>query len=143
MANGSTRVLWVVLTLAIGVAAGWFIGSKAGPPPVADKGSSTIVVGPKAKDLTIQKLHLSRGGHEVASWVSKDKAKTLFIEFTEEPFENMQPANGRFRVQCKGRHCYSDEIKDGAAYKEYKYWQILDGGTVPPDEADGIIIIDP
>lgn len=143
MANGSSRVLTVILSIVIALAAGWFIGSRARPQPSADKGIKAIVVGPKAKDLTIPRLNMSRGDHDVAFWVSKDKAKKLYIEFTEEVFENMQrQSNGRYRVQCNGRHCYSDEIKEGTPYTEYKYWQILDTGTPPPDEADGIIIID-
>jgi hypothetical protein len=144
MANGSSRVLPVILSLVVGFAVGWLIRSQVGLPPAAKKGTSAIVVGPKAKDLTIPELHLSRSNQDVAFWVSKDKAKKLYIEFTEELFENMQrQPNNRFRVDCKGRHCYSDEIKEGAAYKNYKYWQILDDGSGHPDEADGMIIIDP
>ena len=108
------------------------------------KGTHAVVVGPKAKDITILELHLSRGAADVAFWVSRDKGKKLYIEFADQPFVNMQrQANGRYRVQCQGRHCYSDEINPEASYeRRYKYWQILDKDGVL-EEADGIIIIDP
>jgi hypothetical protein len=55
-----------------------------------------------------------------------------------------QERNGRFRVDCRGRQCYSDEISPDARHKHpYKYWQVLDDGVNKPVEADGIIIIDP
>ena len=118
------------------------LGLAAGCATAGSK-AHAIVVGPKAKDLTIGTLHMSRGRHDVVFWASSEQKKKIFIQFTDEPFENMtRQANGRFQVQCQGRQCYSDEIKADAKYGAHKYWQILDDGTTR-DEEDGIIIIDP
>lgn len=80
----------------------------------------------------------------MVSWVATDPAKKLYIEFTEQPFENMQQqANGRFRVRCNGHRCHSDKIRQELEYSEYKYFQILEDASGVRDEVDGMIIIVP
>jgi hypothetical protein len=142
----STAILVVVVAAALGGAS---TRTDGGHLKVIKKGTNAVVVGPKAKDISIDELRLSKGNQEVAFWSSDKKSKLLSIEFEKEVFENMtQLGNGRYQVNCKGRFCLSDDIKiaynaGGDVYNTYKYWQVLveNGGT--PDVSDGIIIIDP
>ena len=142
MLNGLSRIRLPLLALSVlGLTLLGFFAACATAPTTAK--AHAIVVGPMAKDLTIPVLHMSRGRHDVVFWASSDSTKKLYIEFTDEPFQNMtRQGNGRFQVQCQGRQCYSDEIKPDAPYGPHKYWQILDKNG-NKEEADGIIIIDP
>lgn len=134
-------ILGILLALALGCA-------STHPFPVEKKGTHAVVVGPKAKNISIDKLRLSKGDGDVAFWASDKKGKTLSIEFETEVFDNMTHlGNGRWQVTCRSRQCFSDEIKvpyneGGEARNTYKYWQVLTVGT-EQDTADGIIIIDP
>ena len=141
----SRAILVVLLAAALGCAS---TKTDGGHFKVVKKGTSVVVVGPKPENISIDELHLSKGNEEVAFWVTDKKNKLLSIEFEKEVFENMTPlANGRYQVTCKGRQCFSDEIKipynaGGEIYNRYTYYQVLvEGGQT--NRSDGIIIIDP
>lgn len=148
MANALSRALVATLAVIVALSLGCASTHPAGLG-VKKVGIHAVVVGPKADQITIDELHLSKSKYEVAFWAAREKGKKLYIEFPVEVFEGMtpNPRTGRFQIQCTGRHCYSDEIK--VPYHEgderlntYKYWQTLDDGSTP-DTADGIIVIDP
>lgn len=150
MPNGSSRVLPVILSLVVGFAAGWFFRPTPPPPPPAiPKGTSVILVGPKASDLTIPKIKISKTDEDVLFWIAKKKDQQLWIELDDDIFEgkSTQGKYARYRVQCDGRRCFSGEIKPDTPAdpnKEHKYWQILlDSAGTELDHADGMIIIDP
>lgn len=116
---------------------------------IVAKGLVVVVVGPKASDLNIDELRIRKDLDEVALWVHKLKGKNLYIEFDEEVFENMtKQSNGRWRVNCQKRHCYSDEIKlyytkpEDKPKNKHTYYQIVEDAT-SREVKDGIIIIDP
>jgi hypothetical protein len=111
-------------------------------------GIHVVIVGPRASDLSIDKLYLDSGRNEVAFWVHKLKGKNLFIEFDEEVFQNMtKQSNGHWRLNdCQKRRCYSDEIKlyypHDPVKNQHIYYQIVEDAT-SREVKDGIIIITP
>ena len=143
MSKGTFCALGALLALVVGFVIGDRIGPRLAFWPFTPKGVHAIVVGPRAQDLSLPLVEISKKDEDVLFWVSKSKGRVLYIEFEEELFEGMKPVNGRFRVECKGRICQSGEIKPGAPEnKEHKYWQILenpDGSS--RDKVDGRIII--
>lgn len=142
MATPLSRSLAAIVFLVAGVAIGGILAVRG----VFDKlftpsGVRAIIVGPDPSKLSIGKLRISKEKADVVFWAARRKDDRLFIEFEDEVFEGMEAqANGRYRVQCAGRTCYSREIK--GAYGDFKYWQILIGPDGTPREADGRIIID-
>jgi hypothetical protein len=148
MAKALSRFSTAILVVLVAASLGCTTTQTHGGHAFIKKGTQAVVVGPKAKDISIDKLRLSKGNEDIAFWATDKKSKALSIEFEKEVFENMtRLSNGRYQVDCKGRFCFSGEIKipyneGGDVYNTYKYWQVLaEGGT--QDVADGIIIIDP
>ena len=140
MATGSSQTTALVVAFVVGVGVGWAIGTYTATPGTI----FSVVVGPSASDVFPSSVTLSRGHGDMATWTAKDPGKTLFIEFTEQPFQGMQPqtGTGRYRVACQGGRCDSGSISQSAPYKDYKYWQTLvDVTTNQQDTADGHIII--
>lgn len=160
MPNGSSRVLPVILSLVVGAVVGWLVGCAqqapapqptptVQPPPAIPKGTSVILVGPKASDLTIPKIKISKNNEDILFWAAKKKNQQLWIELDDDIFE-VPPVRGKYalyRVKCEGRRCFSGEIKPDTPAdpnKEHKYWQILlDSAGNELDHADGMIIIEP
>jgi hypothetical protein len=149
MSNGSSRVLPVLVALVVGVLGGWLLARTLLPPPppteAIPKGTSVILVGPKASDLTIPKVKIGKMDGDVLFWVAKKKSKQLWIELDDDLFENTIPGKyARYRVQCQGRWCFSGEIKSNAPEKPdgSKYLQVLIEGGIE-EKADGWIIINP
>lgn len=151
MSSGS-RVLIVILSLVVGLAAGWLLHQPPPtPPPVNTVGNGTavIVVGPGADDLTIRTAKISKKDEDVLFWAAKKKDRQLWIELDADIFEKTVPGKyAKYRVQCDGRRCFSGDIKPGTSPSAdplgYKYWQVLlDSNGVEVDKADGMIIIRP
>jgi hypothetical protein len=142
MAMQTSRFLAAVVVLLVGVAIGATLAARGAFDKLfTPSGVRAVVVGPDPARLSIGKLRISKDRADVVFWAARRKDDRLFIEFEDEVFEGMEAqANGRYRVQCAGRTCYSREIK--GAYGDFKYWQILIGPDGTPREADGRIIID-
>ena len=176
MANGSSRVLPMILSLALGFVVGWVLHSQPPPPPpppspvpttppptatitpkpVLVPGHHTIMVGPKAKDLTEEYAAVSKQkGHKVR-WVAQDPDLTLTILFKvadfdptaggEPPFKGPKSVDQSYTCR-PDKFCKSDQINDKLTPTDthpyqYKYWQILfDNAGNEVDRADGMIII--
>ena len=165
MAKGPSRIAALLIAPLIGVAVGWLAGPLASPPQLlaaaarqpdaappptpVPTGNHSILVGPKACDLSISVVAISKGKKNVIWWNSVDSAKELWIEIDQEIFKKMVPGKvGKYRVDCKGASCFSHNVSDSVEpdpNKQYKYWQILvdPDPTKPQDKCDGMIIINP
>ncbi len=114
-------------------------------PPFEADGTNAILVGPKAKNLSIPTDHLDAAQGDVAVWVSANPKATLYIDFHEEIFDGMTKLpGGLYRVQCSGNRCDSGPIKSGVPHdpKGYKYDQTITDAS-GTDHEDGRIIIKP
>lgn len=147
MANGSSRVLAVIVSLIVGVAAGLLAGRLLWR---AQGGPLHAQVGPNACDLLPKSHNLSKNDWDTLIWTTKGTSKRLYIEFAAPPaaqdipfYGMVKQPNGRYRVLCHGGSCFSGAINPEAREGEYKYWQVLDDGSGHPDECDGMIIIKP
>jgi hypothetical protein len=139
MTTGS-QIGSVLAALVVGAGVGFLIGRSSGAPPQG--ATFTVVVGPTAAELSIPTVTLSARNGERVIWLAKDSARTLLIEFAEQPFNGMQrQPNLRYRVPCQAGRCDSGSINKSATYKDYKYWQTLVDATGTRDEVDGHIII--
>jgi hypothetical protein len=142
MANGSSRIVPVLLSLIIGFAVGWYINRER---PAVAKGTGLAIIGPRASDNSLPEVHLSKTDGDVLLLVSKKKGRHLVVETDENVFENTSPGKyAKYRLSCQARRCYSDEIKaDVPEGKRFKYWQVLiDPSGQNEDKQDGWIIID-
>ena len=126
------------------VALGWLVSTAAAAPP---PGNHSILIGPKACDVSIPVATISKMNKNVVWWNSADPDKELWIEFDEEIFKQMTPGKfGKFRVDCKKASCFSHHVSDSMRpdpTKEYKYWQVLAAPDSSIDKCDGRIIINP
>ena len=145
MAKDLSRIAALLIAVGCLVAA-----AQAAPPPTpVPSGNHSILVGPKACDLSIPVAAISKGNKNVIWWNSLDPTKELWIEFDEELFKKMIPGKfGKYRVDCKRASCFSHTLSDSVKpdpAKQYKYWQILvdPDPAKPPDKCDGMIIIKP
>ena len=147
MPNKSSRFI-ALIALLVGALIGWLVKPAPGleqPPPCS--GDAVIRVGLDG-NVNRPTVTLDKEKHEVAFWVSADRTNKLLIEFEQNaPFEGMEKeTNGRWKVHCESRTCFSGDISKEAQgeYESYKYWQVLenkDGKRII--EVDGHIIIKP
>ena len=104
MANGSSRVLPVIVSLALGFAVGWLLHTQPSPPPPVAVPTATpptvavtptptliaghhaIAVGPKAKDLSDDPAPISKEKDHRARWLAQDPNLTLKIVFYAKDF---------------------------------------------------------
>jgi hypothetical protein len=111
-------------------------------PPVANATNYAVSVGPTCADLSRYCVPLSKSAGDTVTWTATTSTTTLFIEFAQQPFQNMQPQpNGHYRVPCTGSTCNSGTINPSAQYGEYKYSQIFATNGTTTCQTDGHIII--
>ena len=108
MATGSSQIGPVLAAFVVGAGVGVFIGRSTATvtPPT----NFSVSVGPQALNLfPSSPVTLFRSHGDTATWGATDRSKTLFIEFTEQPFQGMQlqTNTGRYRVACLGATCNS------------------------------------
>jgi hypothetical protein len=153
MANGSSRVLPVLLSVVVGFVVGWFVKRPA-PDPFASRNGFLIRVHSDGK-LSMDPVTASRKLNHQVAWTSDLGVQTLEIVFHEKdfptgakkmpPFEEkwMTHKGGDWIVRCGGGTCYSGDINSNldlpdGTHLDYKYDQIVDAKAV-----DGMIIIRP
>ena len=164
MANGSSRVLPVILSVVVAFAAGWLVGRSAtaqpapAPKPTVVAGDHYIRVGPTAKEVSEPQAEISQSQDHRVVWTAKDPKHALTIAFKaidfpraaggEPPFAG--PNGKDLEIKCNpGSFCNPGPINPKLPKLtrnqklNYKYWQILDGPSGYHDQADGMIIIDP
>ncbi len=137
--------VFTLVTAVVMLAAGFLIGRAVDIDIFTPKGILAVVVGPAADTLSHKKVKISAPKEEVLFWASKQKKRFLRIEFEKEVFDGMTHlANGRYALDdCKGRRCFSGDVKAGVAGGEYKYWQALfDPDGSHEDLKDGWIVIE-
>jgi hypothetical protein len=140
MANGGSRISVAIMTLIIGAAAGYWLGSKKGAeqdaatkdPQIASLTTKVsaltkqvtdlnaqlaaqgirwgLTVGPEPRQISVDPLAISKSHGDTVQWWAMPSTKYLYIEFEQRVFENALPINGRYRVLCSSSHCDSGAI---------------------------------
>lgn len=141
MANGSSRILPMVVTLVVGFAIGWLIRPK---PEVQPLGDPLVRVNP---DGSVSRPQLRIDRTNTVGWASigGEELQIVFPEsgfpkgVTVPPFAGMTQKGKEWFVRCGSGFCFSGNVnKVPAGELYYKYDQIVGSQRV-----DGMIIINP